>query len=479
MYTRAAALLCLPEGAAATPWLRSIEAAMSNDSDGDLWVPRVHFLYAVLAERSGDMIAVLDHCRAARRFATSALSLHSMARPSFLQKASWLESIDRAIPMRLRTLEARANVWLGRLDAASAILSSCATVDPGCLATRALLACRQGQLVSACQLSAEAFEMAEDLATSNSLDTLDASLARSEVLFERNELDAAEVTLELALDICRQAGAKTWTSAVEIRLAWVKLAQERPADPLERVRQLRDPDRSGRSALPPYLIGELDQLQITYLLEHRDLDGAARLLQELTPQDRPIGLVAALHLRAGRPDLAAAEVRGKSLPQVAAEIRRLIVLSQAEEQLGRRGHAEDAFLVALELGRPDRFVRPFLESPLQSLPLLRRIRETRPDDYLSRLILETERCITAAIPEASSHVLESMTPREREVLGYLPTHLTMGEIAAEILVSKNTAKTHTKSLYRKLGASSRSEAVAIARSNGLLQPSGHRPAGLG
>jgi LuxR family maltose regulon positive regulatory protein len=479
MYTRAAALLCLPEATAATPWLRSIEAAMSNDSDSDLWVPRVHFLYALLAERSADMTAVLDHCQAARRFATSSVDLPSAARPSLLQDASWFESIDRAIPVRLRILEARANVWLGRLDAAAAILSNCLTVDPGCLATRALLACRQGQLVSAFRLSAESLEMAEALATSNSLDTLDASLARSEVLLERNEMDAAEVTLELALDVCRQAGARAWTSAVEVRLAWVRLAQGRPADPLERGRQLRDLDRSGHPALPLCLSRTLDHLQITYLLEQRDLDGAARLLEALPPQDRPVSLVSALHLRAGRPLLAAAAVRGKALPQVAGEIRRLIALSQAEEQLGRQRHAEDAFLVALDLGRRDGFVRPFLESPLHSLPLLRRMRKGRSDEYLSRLIFETEKSIAGANPEASARLLESMTPREREVLGYLPTHLTMGEIAAVMIVSKNTAKTHTKSLYRKLGASSRSEAVTIARSNGLLQTAGHRPAGLG
>jgi DNA-binding CsgD family transcriptional regulator len=472
MYTRAAAMLCLPEATAATPWLRKVEAAMSNDADSDLWVPRVHFLWAVLAERASDMIAVLDHCQAARACTSPSLNWRRSVQPGLMEDGSWFESIDRAIPMRLRVLEARANVWLDHLDSARAILSNCAEVDPGCLATKALLACREGQLVSAFRLSAEAIEMADDLATKNSLDTLDAFFARSDVLFERNELDAAEMVLGRALEICRQAGTRTWASAVEIRLAWVMLARGRSVEALERIGRLRDLDRSGDSALPSYLTRALDHLQIAYLLECRDLDGAARLLQALPPEDRAVNLVAELHLRAGRPDLAAAEVRSQPLPHVAGELRRLTVLARAEAQLGRQGHAEDAFLVALDLGRRDAFVRPFLESALQHLPLLRRMRRSSSDEYLSRLIVAAEESITAAIPETSARLVESMTPRERELLGYLPTHLTVGEIAAEMIVSKNTAKTHTKSLYRKLGASSRSQAVATARSIGLLQPSG-------
>ena len=64
--------------------------------------------------------------------------------------------------------------------------------------------------------------------------------------------------------------------------------------------------------------------------------------------------------------------------------------------------------------------------------------------------------------------MEFLTGREREVLGYLPSHLTQSEIARIMYVSPNTIKTHTKAIYRKLGASSRSNAVNLARSNGLI-----------
>jgi len=56
------------------------------------------------------------------------------------------------------------------------------------------------------------------------------------------------------------------------------------------------------------------------------------------------------------------------------------------------------------------------------------------------------------------------------VLRYLPTHLTMPEIARELSVSPNTVKTHVWHLYAKLGTHHRAEAVDLARDLGLLAP---------
>jgi LuxR family transcriptional regulator, maltose regulon positive regulatory protein len=50
----------------------------------------------------------------------------------------------------------------------------------------------------------------------------------------------------------------------------------------------------------------------------------------------------------------------------------------------------------------------------------------------------------------------------------LPTHLSFPAIAEQLFVSTNTVKTHVRALYRKLDASSRSEAVSHAAAAGLL-----------
>jgi LuxR family maltose regulon positive regulatory protein len=61
-----------------------------------------------------------------------------------------------------------------------------------------------------------------------------------------------------------------------------------------------------------------------------------------------------------------------------------------------------------------------------------------------------------------------LSGREREILRLLPSDLTQREIAQTLFVSANTVKTHMRTIFRKLDASSRSEAVVEAHRRGLL-----------
>ena len=64
----------------------------------------------------------------------------------------------------------------------------------------------------------------------------------------------------------------------------------------------------------------------------------------------------------------------------------------------------------------------------------------------------------------------TLTAAELRVLPYLQTHLTLAEIAERLYVSRNTLATEAKSIYHKLGATTRSEAIRRAREVGLLPP---------
>jgi DNA-binding NarL/FixJ family response regulator len=57
-----------------------------------------------------------------------------------------------------------------------------------------------------------------------------------------------------------------------------------------------------------------------------------------------------------------------------------------------------------------------------------------------------------------------LTAREAVVLAYLDRGLSLPAVAAEAHLSVNTVKTHVKAIYRKLGASSRAEALEAWRS---------------
>jgi LuxR family transcriptional regulator, maltose regulon positive regulatory protein len=70
---------------------------------------------------------------------------------------------------------------------------------------------------------------------------------------------------------------------------------------------------------------------------------------------------------------------------------------------------------------------------------------------------------------ASPPGASALTDAELRLLPLLSTHLTFGELGEELFISRNTVKTQASSIYRKLGVSTRSQAVARARELGLLE----------
>jgi DNA-binding NarL/FixJ family response regulator len=63
---------------------------------------------------------------------------------------------------------------------------------------------------------------------------------------------------------------------------------------------------------------------------------------------------------------------------------------------------------------------------------------------------------------------QRLTARERQVLQYVAAGLTNAEIAAELALSPNTVKEHASSMFRKLGARNRADAVQRAQRLGVL-----------
>jgi LuxR family maltose regulon positive regulatory protein len=83
-------------------------------------------------------------------------------------------------------------------------------------------------------------------------------------------------------------------------------------------------------------------------------------------------------------------------------------------------------------------------------------------DWIAAVLVDMETLAESVVLPAS------LTTAELRVLQLLPTHLSFREMAAGLHVSANTVKTHAHAVYRKLDASSRSEAVLKAREGGLL-----------
>jgi LuxR family maltose regulon positive regulatory protein len=232
-----------------------------------------------------------------------------------------------------------------------------------------------------------------------------------------------------------------------------------------------------------------------------DLDGAGRLVdQALARPDaprRPHGRVVAEAVRAlvdcelGRPHAAepqarVALVRARELgfsDLLSAGIAHL-ALGCALLELGKTQEAER------ELERAE-FVRRTTEPRLGSIHTLvvlaaARIARGRltlaaaelavareqltafaDAGRLPTMLARVESALASALGGAE-HPVEPPTPAELAVLRLLATDLSQREIGSRLFLSVNTVKTHSRNLYRKLGASSREDAVRRAEAVGLL-----------
>lgn len=81
-------------------------------------------------------------------------------------------------------------------------------------------------------------------------------------------------------------------------------------------------------------------------------------------------------------------------------------------------------------------------------------------DALQARLDELERRLAGTPPAPS--LAEPLTERERAVLGLLRESLSVSEIARELFLSRNTVKTHKRAIYRKLGVTTRQEAIERA-----------------
>jgi LuxR family maltose regulon positive regulatory protein len=76
--------------------------------------------------------------------------------------------------------------------------------------------------------------------------------------------------------------------------------------------------------------------------------------------------------------------------------------------------------------------------------------------------------LTPRAPQSTLAVEVELSKRELTVLRLLASDLSQREIGSELYISLNTVKGHTRSIFRKLGVSSRAEAVAHGRDLALL-----------
>ncbi len=145
----------------------------------------------------------------------------------------------------------------------------------------------------------------------------------------------------------------------------------------------------------------------------------------------------------------------------------LVLAAVAHRRLGQPEQAADQLGYALALAEPHGMYRPFLDGgPAARSALTVLIRPANQGAAVAARILQ--RFDTRPARTADAPATVPLTGSELAVLRFLPSHMTNQEIAEALFLSINTVKTHLRSIYRKLGVTTRRQAIGVSGRLGLL-----------
>ena len=309
-------------------------------------------------------------------------------------------------------------------------------------------------------------------------------------LLQWNLLDAAYEHALTGIEYCRRFGAPSemiWGYITLMRVLQAWGDSEGALDALYDAEQVMQTHRI-RQALRV----ELETKGVALWLALGDIDTARKWATCCNGgSEREQIALARLRLAEGRASEASHLMAQQRAPAEAGGrhgrlIEILGLLALALDAQNRPGEASEALSQALSLGRPEGYVRVFLDlgwpmyellahmaagpSGASMVPVVRDYVRTILDAFRQERKAQEESgtdVVPAASPLAEAPV-DALTEREMEVLQLLAEGLSNKEIAARLIVAPSTVKQHLKNIYGKLDVHSRTQAVARGRELALL-----------
>jgi len=300
----------------------------------------------------------------------------------------------------------------------------------------------------------------------------EAHLGLARILYEWNDLKAAEQHGEQSLNLARQYDKVIDRFIIcEVFLARLRLAQ---GDVAGAAAILAKASQSARQQNFVYRIPEVAAAQVLTLLRQGNLEVAAHLAQmHILP-------VSQARVQLAKGDASAALAVLESLRQQAEkkgwEDERLKVIVLEVVALYIHGEKEKAMQLladALTLAEPGGFIRIFVDEGLLMAQLLSKAAaQGIMSDYTGMLLaaFEAEKHKSADESDLSpaQPLIEPLSQRELEVLRLIAQGLSNDEIGKRLFLALDTVKGHNRKIFDKLGVQRRTEAVARARELGLL-----------
>jgi LuxR family maltose regulon positive regulatory protein len=430
------------------------------------------------------LAAVLIRLAASLRTADPVAAAAAATRAEALLSQVPADLLDRHPEIRARLLAGRGAVelWSGHLDEAARAFQAGMVVQAGsagddgqsdCLGHLALAEALRGRLRRAAELAAQATAPGRD-SPRPPVQNLDpaALVALAWVHLQRNELREATGRLKQA-DTALAAGPDQLIGAVAYLVAACgALAEGRAAVAIQIIARAR----SGRS-VPAWLDHKLSLIQSQASAAIGDLSTATAAAECAGAGTSPEVAVTLAHawLTAGHGENArralgpAFAADGRAPDRV--RVQAWLVDARLGYSGGDRARGRRSLASALRLAEPEQLRLPFamerswIGTVLRSDPDLA---STYRCLLAPALLREQVPAPRAALDEATTLTVEPLSEREREVLRHVSGMLSTTEVASEMHISIHTVKTHLRSIYRKLAATHRGEAVRRARRLGMI-----------
>jgi LuxR family transcriptional regulator, maltose regulon positive regulatory protein len=360
----------------------------------------------------------------------------------------------------------RIYTWLQRLDAVeheAAVALAMPAVPES--VTRVLVPGAQalawfefGRLAEAADAARTAQATARSLGFDRHFFAVDHLRALAGLALERRDLDAAERLTEQALSIAeRRRPTFEFLALLDRAGIWATRGQIRAA--LATIESAR----AVIAEATPELLTRADELEALLRLSLGDPHSARKLANRLPATRRDL-LLARIALTIDDYDAAKAHLHSPSLKELTPRqslIRQILLAAAAIE----RNDPMTASIVAgvIQTARQQGFLNTVITTAPQVTDyLVGHAAHVPSDPFREQLITAAvELRATSDTPQSGQGLVEPLTAAEARVLKLLPTN-TYLQIAAVLYISRNTVKTHLRSVYQKLGVSSRSQAIERA-----------------
>ncbi len=320
----------------------------------------------------------------------------------------------------------------------------------------------KGEFTNAHSAANNAIAQAEREGYAGIFGPLDVMFVKARCLLEFSQIDAALIVFEQIRNLATAWKQYVWVYVAESFIARDLAIKGNPSGALELVRAGRERVReiTFNNSLATYC--DLTELFIRYTMNDWSRVG---ILLERLPNFLLVERIRSIHEVATGKTPTFYDV--KKMPNRTPKEQIYKCLAETEENIERESVALISMCRALEIGARVSAKETFLRQDARILNLIIRIAGEKPTVYLEDLAS----LITARLKSRSENLLTSsasLTKRELEILRHLETGKPISAIALTLHVSQNTMKTHLKNIYRKIGASGREEAVAMAKNLYIL-----------